>query len=114
MNFPTRAIAGPTNRGESVSLLPRIVPETIVLCLRLAGTGNFFGIDEMSRSPITLNESPRARHVNGVPTVPESVVLEANARLIAGRFAVTLDDHAVQAGVTVSEHVAIWTGDSKK
>lgn len=107
MNFRPGRSRAATNRGESVSHLPRIVPETIVLGLRLAGTGNFFGIDEMSRSPITLNESPRARHVHGVPTVPESVVLEANARLIAGRFAVTLDDHAVQAGVTVSEHVAI-------
>lgn len=84
-----------------------IVPETVVLGFRLARTGNFFGIDEMSRPPITLDESPCTCHVHGVPAVSESVVLEADARLIAGRFAVTLDDHAVQAGVTVSEHAAI-------
>jgi len=78
-----------------------IVPETVVLGFRLAGPGDLFGIDEMSRPPITLDEPPRTCHVHGVPAVPESVVLEANAGLIARRLAVTLDDHAMQAGVTV-------------
>lgn len=76
------------------------VPETVVFGFRLTGTGYLFGIDEVSRSPITLDESPRARHVHGVPAVPESVVLEANARLVARRLAVTLDHHAVQTSVT--------------
>lgn len=77
-------------------------PETVVLGLRLAGTRHLLGVDEMSRSPITLNESPRSRHVHGVPAVTESIVLEADARLVTRGFAVPLDDHAVQAGVTVT------------
>lgn len=84
-------------RGEGGA----VVPETVVLGFRLAGPGDLFGIDEMSRPPITLDEPPRTCHVHGVPAVPESVVLEANAGLVARRLAVTLDDHAVQAGVTV-------------
>lgn len=74
-------------------------PEAIVLGFRLPGTGNFFGIDQVSRAPVALDKSPRAGHVNRVPTVSKSVVLEANARLIPGRFAVTLYDHAMQSCV---------------
>lgn len=86
-------------------MIPRIavdfgVPETVILSFRLTGTGYLFGIDEVSCPPITLDESPRTCHIHGVPAVPESVVLEANARLVARRFAVALDDHAVQARVT--------------
>lgn len=78
-----------------------VVPEAVVLSFRLTRTGNLFGIDEVSCSPITLDKPPRTCHVHGVPAVPESVVLEANARLVARRLAVTLDDHAVQARITV-------------
>lgn len=77
-----------------------VSPQTVVLGLRLARTRNFFGIDQMSCPPIALNESPCTGHVNGVPTVPESIVLEANTRLIAGRFAVTLYHHAMQSSIT--------------
>lgn len=76
------------------------LPEAVVLGLRLAGTWDLFGIDEMPGAPVALNESPRARDVHGVPTISESVVLEANPRLVARRLAVALDHHAVQAGVT--------------
>lgn len=86
------------------------LPEAVVLGLRLTGTGDLFGIDEVSRPPITLDESPRTCHVHGVPAVPESIVLEANARLVARRLAVTLDDHAVQARVTVFEHTQFRSG----
>lgn len=101
---PTEGYENPRLAGES---LTAVVPETVVLGLRLTRTGNFFGIDEMSRPPITLHESPCTCHVHGVPAVSESVVLEADTRLVAGRLAVALDDHAVQAGVTVYEHAAI-------
>lgn len=74
-------------------------PEAVVLGFRLPGTGNFFGIDQVSCAPVALDKSPRAGHVNRVPTVSKSVVLEANARLIPGRFAVTLYDHAMQSCV---------------
>lgn len=77
------------------------LPKAVVLGFRLAGTRNLFGIDKVSRPPVALDESPSTCHVHGVPAVPESIVLEANARLIARRLAVTLDDHAVQARVTV-------------
>lgn len=76
------------------------VPEAVVFSFRLTGTGDLFGINEVSRSPITLDESPCTCHVYGIPAVSESVVLEAHARLITRRLAVTLDDHAVQARVT--------------
>lgn len=91
------------------SIEPLVLPQTIVLGLRLARTRNFFGIDQMSCPPIALNESPRASHVNGVPTVPESIVLEANPRLIAGRFAVTLYHHAMQSSITEGKkYRTIW------
>lgn len=77
------------------------LPEAVVFSFRLTGTGNLFGIDEVSCSPITLDEPPRTCHVHGVPAVPESVVLEANARLIACRLAVTLDDDAMQARIAI-------------
>lgn len=81
----------------------RVLPQTVVLGLRLARTRNFFGIDQMSCPPIALNESPCTGHVNGVPTIPESIVLEANPRLVAGRFAVTLYHHAMQPSITEEE-----------
>jgi len=90
------------DRRYFLSLHDRVAPETVVFGFCLARTGNLFGIDEVSGSPITLDESPRARDVHGVPTVPESVVLEANARLVARRLAVTLDDHAMQASVAAN------------
>lgn len=77
-----------------------LLPEAVVLSFRLTRTGNLFGVDEVSCPPITLDKPPRTCHIHGVPAVPESVVLEANARLIARRLAVTLDDHAVQARIT--------------
>lgn len=66
----------------------------------MARTRYFFGIYEMSSSPIALYESPCAGYVNGVPTIPEPIVLETYARLITGGLAVTLDNDAVQTCVT--------------
>lgn len=77
------------------------IPEAVVLGFWLTRTRNFFGIDQMSGPPIALDESPRASNVDCVPTIPESIVLEANAWLITGRFAVTLDHYTVQSRVTV-------------
>ena len=77
------------------------IPEAVVLGFWLARTRNFFGIDQMSRPPIALDESPRASNVHCVPTIPESIVLEANARLITSRFAVTLYYYTVQSRVAV-------------
>lgn len=57
------------------------------------------GIDEMPRAPVALYEPPGAGDIDGIPAVAEAIVLEAHARLIAGRLAVALDHHAVEAGV---------------
>lgn len=54
--------------------------------------------------PIVLLTS----YIDGVPRVPEPIVLELDAGLVAGRLAVALDDHAVEAGVAaepLEEHV---------
>ena len=56
----------------------------------------------MSCAPVALHEPPGAGDVDRVPRVPESVVFEANARLISGRFAVTLDDDTVKSGEAVN------------
>lgn len=80
------------------------IPEAVVLGFWLTRTRNFFGIDQMSRPPIALDESPRASNVDCVPTIPESIVLEANPWLITSRFAVTLYHYTVQSRVTVREH----------
>lgn len=77
-----------------------MLPEAVVLSFCLTGTGYLFRIDEVSCPPITLDEPPRTCHIHGIPAVPESVVLEANARLVARRLAVALDNHAVQTRVT--------------
>lgn len=55
----------------------------------------------MPSSPIALNESPSASHIHGVPTVPESVIFETNARLVASRLAVAFDHDAVKTCVAV-------------
>lgn len=70
--------------------------------------GHLFGIDEVSGAPVALYEPPGAGHVNGVPAVTESIVLEPDARLVSGRLAVALDDDAVETGVTaetLEQHV---------
>lgn len=88
---------------RAIILLERsaeVSPEAIVLGFRLTRARNFFGIDEMSCPPVALDESPRASYVNRIPTVPESVVLETDPWLVAGRLAVALYDHAVQSCVT--------------
>ena len=54
----------------------------------------------MPRAPIALHEPPGSGDVDGVPRVPEPVVLEPDAGLISGRFAVTFDHHAMETGET--------------
>ena len=54
----------------------------------------------MPGTPIALHESPCSGDVDRVPRVPEPVVLEPYARLVAGGFAVTFDHHAMKTGET--------------
>ena len=53
-------------------------------------------------SPVALDEAPCPCHVHSVPRIPEPVVLKLDARLVARRFAVALDHHAMQTGI--AEH----------
>lgn len=55
---------------------------------------------QVARAPVALDEAPSSGHKDGVPGVPKAAALKAESRLVAGRFAVTLDDHAVKARVT--------------
>lgn len=99
-------------RVELVNELSRVGEEVVVVVLvaqrvRLAAR-RLLGVDEVARAPVALHEAPRARHVHGVPRVAEAVVLEAHARLVAGRLGVALDHDAVQSGVraqTLEQHV---------
>jgi hypothetical protein len=52
----------------------------------------------MPGAPVALDEPPCSGDVDGVPRVPEAVVFEADAGLVAGGLAVALDDDAVETG----------------
>lgn len=54
---------------------------------------------EMARAPVALDEPPGVGHVDRVPRVPEPVAFELDARLVAGRLAVALDNDTMKAGV---------------
>ena len=56
-------------------------------------------------SPVALDEAPCPCHVHSVPRIPEPVVLKLDPRLVASRFAVSLDYHTVEPGI--AENVVI-------
>lgn len=62
----------------------------------------------MARTPVALDKSPSAGYVDRIPRVPKAVSLELDARLISGRFAVTLDDDTVKASITVHVIESDW------
>ena len=66
--------------------------------LGFSGLGHFLGVDEVPGPPVALHEPPSSGHVDGVPRVPETVVLEPDPRLVSGGFAVALDHDAVKTG----------------
>ena len=51
----------------------------------------------MSGAPVTLDESPGPSDIDSVPGISEPVVLELDPRLVTSRFAVTLNNHTVEA-----------------
>ena len=61
---------------------------------------HFLGVDEVSGTPIALYKPPGPGHINSVPGVAETVVLELDTRLVPRRLAVTLDHYAMQPSVT--------------
>lgn len=90
-----------TNGVSKASVVPTNSPQTITLP-PVPRLGGVLRVDEMARPPVALHEAPRARHVHGVPRVPEAVVFEPHAGLVARRLAVAFDHDAVEAGVTAS------------
>ena len=61
---------------------------------------HFLGVDEVSGTPIALYKPPGPGHINSVPGVAGTVVLELDTRLVPRRLAVTLDHYAMQPSVT--------------
>ena len=71
----------------------------------------------MSSSPVALHKAPGAGHIDGVPRVPEPVVLEADTGLVSRRFAVAFDDDAVQTSITEIDTIFMdkfFLGNRKK
>ena len=66
----------------------------------LARLGDLLGINEMSGSPVTLDEPPGPRHVDRVPRVPEPVIFELDSGLVTSGLAVTFDNHTVESSKT--------------
>lgn len=74
-------------------------PKTITFSF-VAGLRGIFGVNKVARPPIALYKSPRTSNINGIPRIAEPIIFESHARLVAGRFTVTLNYDAVQSGVT--------------
>ena len=58
-------------------------------------------------SPVALHEAPGPCHVHRVPRISEPVVLKLDPRLVAGGFAVTLDNHTVEPGIAENVGLSI-------
>ena len=78
----------------SSSLLPQAVR------FGFSGFGDLLSIHQMSCAPVTLNESPGPSDIHCVPGISEPIVLELDPRLVTGRLAVALYNHAVQSSKT--------------
>ena len=66
----------------------------------------------MPCAPIALDESPGTVNINRVPRIAETVVLETDSRLIAGRFAVTFDHHAMETSVAKEiKNILVFSND---
>jgi len=69
----------------------RKLPKAVWFALA-AWLGHLFGVDQVTGSPVALNETPGTRNVNCVPRIAETIVLEAHSRLVARWFRIAFDD----------------------
>ena len=66
------------------------------------------------RSPVALHEAPGPCHVHGVPRISEPVVLKLDPRLVASRFAVSLDHHTVEPGIAENMRLVSAFGEGNQ
>lgn len=71
-----------------IAFIP-LLPKTVTFGMFYTPLGCFFGVDQMSCSPITLYEPPSAGHVYCVPRISESGILELDSRLVSRTFAIS-------------------------
>ena len=71
---------------SSVVWFVRQLPQAV--WFGLSWLWNFFGIDQMSGTPVALDEAPRPRNIDGIPRITEAIVFKFYSGLVTRWFTV--------------------------